>query len=174
MKLGVLSDTHDHLDDRVTEIFLGVDLILHAGDVCRPSLIAELEAVAPVTVVLGNNDSHPAWRETAVVETGGHRILVEHIVNPHRPARPLQERLLRIQPQVVVFGHTHKPFCEVVDGIVFLNPGAAGPSRFGLPRTVCLADLQDGTLSTGFVPLEPVLPGTMLPPARSCSLNRRV
>jgi len=154
MLLGLIADTHNQLDPRVEKLFAGVDLILHAGDVCRPALIAELEAIAPVTVVLGNNDSHFGWRENEVVEAEGHRILLRHIVSPARPAPDLRERLARIRPNLVVYGHTHRHALETRDGIAYLNPGSAGAPRFGLPRSVCRLHLGPGTMRAEFVDLD--------------------
>jgi putative phosphoesterase len=153
VKLGVISDTHNLLDPGVETAFAGVDHILHAGDVCRPTLIAELEAIAPVTVALGNNDTHPAWREFVLAELAGRRFLVEHIVDPHRPSQSFRARLQRLRPDVVVFGHTHRPFCQTLDGVLFLNPGSAGAPRFGLPRSVYLVDLADGRIDPRLVRL---------------------
>lgn len=153
MKIGVLSDTHDHLDPAVERLFVGVNRIVHAGDVCQASLIAILEAIAPVTVARGNNDYHLGWRETEVVEAGTHRILVEHIVNPHRPHPTFRTRLSRIQPTIVVFGHTHQPFCDRLDGVLYLNPGSAGAARGGHRRSVCLLHLEDGIARPEIVPL---------------------
>lgn len=144
MRLGVLADTHDRLDPRVASVFQGVDRILHAGDVCQPTVIAELEVVAPVTVVAGNNDYFPGWRETEVLEVGGCRILLEHIVNPHAPTSSFRIRLQRFRPDLVIFGHTHRPFNEPVEGIFYLNPGSAGAPRYGLKKSVCLLTLSDG------------------------------
>jgi putative phosphoesterase len=141
MKLGIIADTHNYLDPGLAETFTGVDHIIHAGDVCHPGIITRLESIAPVTVVRGNNDSHPGWQETEVREWCGVRILIEHIVVPQRPGGPFRDRLLRFRPAVVIFGHTHRPFCEIIDEILYLNPGSAGPTRFGLLRSVCLLHL---------------------------------
>ena len=82
MKIGLISDTHNHLDPRVPTIFAGVDHILHAGDVGLSLILNELELIAPVTAVLGNNDSHLPIPETAMVLLGGKKFLVHHIVTP--------------------------------------------------------------------------------------------
>jgi hypothetical protein len=153
VKLGLLSDTHNQLDPRIPALFAGVAHVLHAGDVCRPSLIAELESIAPVTVALGNNDTHAAWRETEVLEAAGHRLLVEHIVNPRHPSAAFRTRLARLRPHVVVFGHTHRPFEETIDGILYLNPGSAGAPRFGLPRSICLLHAGPDALRPEFIHL---------------------
>ncbi|MCC7374107.1 MAG: metallophosphoesterase family protein [Verrucomicrobiales bacterium] len=141
MKIGLIADTHNDLPPQVAAHFAGVDRILHAGDVCDPGLITRLQGIAPVTVVAGNNDFHPSWRETEVVDFANYRFLIQHIVAPHHPTPTFSVRLLKIRPQVVVFGHTHRPFSEVVDGVHYLNPGSAGQSRSGIPRSVCLVHI---------------------------------
>jgi putative phosphoesterase len=153
MTLGILSDTHNLLDRRLPEIFAGVSHILHAGDVCRPALIQALSEIAPVTVVRGNNDAHPGWREIEVREFNGHRFLLQHIVSPGRPTRSLLETLGRAQPHVVVFGHTHSPYLETHMGVLYLNPGSAGPARFGLGRSVCRLNLAETTVAPEFIHL---------------------
>ncbi len=145
MKLGLIADTHDRLDARVAGLFTGVQHILHAGDVGHPSIIAELELVAPVTVVAGNNDLYPGWRETEIRELGGHRFMLEHIVQPHGLSGAFSRRLRQAKVGFVVFGHTHRPFSQILDGIHFLNPGSAGAPRHGLPASVCLLHLDSAT-----------------------------
>lgn len=155
LTLGIVSDTHDRLDPRVETHFHGVHRILHAGDVCQPSVVARLAGIAPVTVARGNNDLHPAWRETEFVEIGTHRLLVEHIVQPDHPSPSFRTRLRVLRPTVVIFGHTHAPFCRHVDGILYLNPGSAGASRAGVPRSVVLLHLENGTPHPEFLTLGP-------------------
>ena len=138
-RIGVISDTHNFLDPKVPELFAGVDHILHAGDIGRTRLILELEQIAPVTAVLGNtDDSGLHFRQTEIVELDGRKFLIHHIVNPHAPDESLQRRLDREKPAVVVFGHTHKPFSETIGATLFFNPGYAGKSRFGMPRSVAI------------------------------------
>src|SRR5215212_7896747 len=86
-KVGVISDTHGHMDPRVKEIFeqAGVDHIIHAGDIGLPFLILDLEDIAPVTAVLGNNDAAVDYKETEIVELRGRKFLVHHIVDPKAP-----------------------------------------------------------------------------------------
>jgi putative phosphoesterase len=154
MTLGIVADTHNHLDPRLTRIFFGVEHILHAGDVCQPTLLTALRAIAPVTVVRGNNDTHPAWRETEVRDFGTCRILMEHIVNPRHLTKPFLEKLTRARPHLVVFGHTHRAYFEKHDGVFYLNPGSAGPPRFGLSRSVCRLDVDKPVLTPEFIELE--------------------
>ncbi len=138
MKIGVLSDTHNHFDPRIPELFAGVDRILHGGDIGMPWVVLELEQIAPVTAVLGNNDAGLPFRETEVLEHGGRKFLVHHIVDPRRLAPTLERRVIRENPDVVVFGHTHRRFCEMIGPILYFNPGYAGRARFGTPRSVAV------------------------------------
>lgn len=153
MKLGLISDTHGYLDPRVEKLFAGVDHILHAGDIGPDLIIAQLEAIAPVTAVLGNNDSSPCFPLTQVVALGGCKFLVHHIVAPFALRDELRERVALEQPHVVVFGHTHKPFNEVIGGIHFLNPGYAGKPRFNQARSVALLELSSKGMRPRFIEL---------------------
>ena len=138
MLLGLISDTHDFLDLRVPSLFKGVEHILHAGDIGRASIIMSLERIAPVTAVLGNTDTGLDVRETEIVELAGRKFLLHHIVDVREPHESLQRRIEREAPDVVVFGHTHKPHDETIGATRYLNPGYAGKPRFNLPRSVAL------------------------------------
>jgi putative phosphoesterase len=153
MKIGVISDTHDYLDPRVPELFDGVDHILHAGDVGMQSIILELEQIAPVTAVLGNTDMGNPLKLTETVTLGELSVLVQHIVNPRALDEKLQGRLARLRPNFVVFGHTHKAFDEVIDGIRFFNPGYAGRPKHATPRSVALWHCQGREVRTELLPL---------------------
>jgi uncharacterized protein len=136
MKIGVISDTHGYLDPKIAEIFTGVDHILHGGDIGLPWLILELEQIAPVTAVLGNTDHGLHFKETAVVLLANRKFLIHHIVDVRSPTDSIHRRIAREAPAVVVFGHTHKPFCQTIGGTLYFNPGYAGKQRFKLPRSV--------------------------------------
>ena len=138
MTIGVISDTHGHLDPRIPKLFTGVDHILHGGDIGMPWLILELEQIAPVTAVLGNNDTGLDFRETELAQIEGRKFLVHHILDPRKPAEPIQRRIIRENPDAVVFGHTHQPFQETIGRTLFFNPGYAGKPRFKLVRSVGL------------------------------------
>ena len=153
MKIGLISDTHNHLDPRVPEIFAGVDHILHAGDVGLSLILAELELIAPVTAVLGNNDSNLPIPETAVTTLDGKKFLVHHIVTPGYGPASIQARIQTEAPDVVVFGHTHKAFVQQFGPTLFFNPGYAGKQRFKLERSVALMEIRDGKISHRFVAL---------------------
>jgi len=141
MRIGVISDTHNYLDPRIPGLFAGVEHILHAGDIGLPSILLELQEVAPVTAVSGNTDD-PGFHylQTQTVELADRKFLLHHIVNPHSPDDSLQECLARERPDVVVFGHTHKPFSQIIGEILFFNPGYAGKPRFGMERSVAILE----------------------------------
>jgi putative phosphoesterase len=153
VKIGVISDTHNFLDPRIAEMFEGVEHILHAGDVGDTTIIAELEAIAPVTAVYGNTDMGLPLKETEVVELTGRKCLVHHIVNPFAPADKLKERIARARPDAVVFGHTHKKFCETVGGILFFNPGYSGKPKHGVERSVAIFHCSAKEIRAEFLPL---------------------
>ena len=147
MRLGIIADTHGLLRPEVFTLFEGVDRILHAGDIGAPDLLAELEAIAPVTAVWGNTDGFDLRaRLPEVVETRieGFDFLLVH---GHQVGVPSPEKLNRAYPaaEVIIFGHTHKPLLTVVDQVVtVMNPGGAGPRRFDLPASVGIMELEPG------------------------------
>ena len=143
MKIGVISDTHGFFDPQIPEIFEGVDHILHGGDVGSPTVLLELENIAPVTAILGNVDMGMSLKLTEVVELSGRKFLLHHIVEPRNLGDSLTETITRAGPHVVVFGHTHKPFSETINGVHFFNPGYAGKQRFNLPRSVAILWIED-------------------------------
>lgn len=154
MKIGVISDTHGHLDRQVEKIFAGVNHILHAGDIGFASIVLELEMIAPVTAVLGNcDDPQIGYPLTKVVELAQQNFLVHHIVNPWSPGDTLGQRLAREKPAAVIFGHTHKPFAETINGVFFFNPGYAGKPKFGAARSVALLHLDGAEIRPEFFPL---------------------
>ena len=139
-RVGVISDTHGKRDPAVPNAFAGVEHIVHAGDV-GSGVLSWLGAIAPVTAVRGNVDDWPADELPleATVELAGRRLLVAHIRNhlllDHEPAREGFD--------IVVTGHSHTYSEHWDDGVLYLNPGSAGPPRFGLPRSVALLNLDD-------------------------------
>jgi putative phosphoesterase len=139
MRIAVISDTHNFLDPQIPKLFAGVDHILHAGDIGAPVITVELEQIAPVTAVGGNTDDPGChYPLTKVLELAGHKFLLHHIVNPHAPTDSVRARLARERFDVVVFGHTHKPFSQIIGGTLYFNPGYAGKPRFGLERSVAV------------------------------------
>ena len=136
--IGVISDTHGLLRPEALAALQGSELIIHAGDVGRPEILDELRVVAPVVAVRGNIDKGD-WAErlpeTAVVEGGSTLIYVLHDVHQ-----------LDLNPTaagfgIVISGHSHKPGRTDRGGVMYLNPGSAGPRRFTLPITVARLDL---------------------------------
>lgn len=142
MLLGLISDTHGKFDEQIPELFRDVEHILHAGDICGNGIIAKLEQIAPVTAVLGNNDYDPQYRDLEIAELGGTKILINHIVPFNNPHAPIFDSIVRVRPDIVLYGHTHKPADETRDGIRYLNPGYAGPQRFSMRRTIATLDLS--------------------------------
>ena len=155
MKVGVISDTHGYFDPRLPELFAGVDHILHAGDVGGAFITFQLEQIAPVTAVLGNSDSPMmCLRDTEVVELDHRKYLVHHIVDhPRALVGSLRSRVAREKPDVVVFGHTHKPYCQLFDGVLYFNPGYAGTPRVGMERSVAILRWEHGNVRPQFLPL---------------------
>ncbi len=147
-RIGVISDTHGLLRPAVLEIFKDVDLILHAGDIGAATVIETLQTVAPVVAVRGNNDS-AEWAqkipETAVAEMGRTRFYVLHDL------KELHENISANQFSAVISGHSHRPSIEKHDGVVYINPGSAGPRRFKLPITVARIILKGRELQAELV-----------------------
>ena len=154
LRIGVISDTHNYFDPRIPQLFAGVEHILHGGDIGLPSIILALEQIAPVTAVAGNTDDPGfRYRLTELVGLAGRKFLVHHIVNPQSLSDPIKARIARERPDVVVFGHTHKPFCQTIGDTLFFNPGYAGKSRFGLERTAAILHCGDKKIRAEYLPL---------------------
>jgi uncharacterized protein len=151
--IGLISDTHGHWDPKVKGIFRNVDHILHAGDIGLPQIILELESIAPTTAVLGNNDFALHFRETEIVHLSGRKYLVHHIVDPKNRSTSIHERIAGEKADVVVFGHTHKPFCQEMGQTLFVNPGYAGKPRFALSRSVAILRCTEEKITAQFFPL---------------------
>ncbi|MBZ5617546.1 MAG: metallophosphatase family protein [Acidobacteriia bacterium] len=148
--VGLISDTHGLIREEALHALRGSDLIIHAGDVGKPEIIEALRAIAPVVVVKGNID-RGAWAEalpaTAVAEAGPAILYVLHDVHE-----------LDLDPvaagfHVVVSGHSHQPGCTERSGILYINPGSAGPRRFRLPVTVARLDLRPVPWKIDFIDL---------------------
>ena len=135
-RIGVIADTHGLVHARVTEVFAGVEHIIHAGDIGGEHVLAALRVVAPITSVDGNNDD-ATGEEIARVELGGLRVLLTHILpRPRKPAPRVIASLKRQPADFVIFGHSHLPHHEALDEVVYFNPASAGPRRFDLPVSV--------------------------------------
>jgi len=145
--VGVISDTHGLLRPEIPKIFKNVDLILHAGDIGSPEILHALRKIAPTISVRGNNDTGE-WAkgvpELKTVQVEDVSILVLH------DRKELPDNRSR-QVQVVVTGHSHRPSIERSDGILFLNPGSAGPRRFSLPISVARLKIDGSSASARLV-----------------------
>jgi putative phosphoesterase len=153
MKIGVISDTHNFLDPKIHELFAGVGHILHAGDIGNSTIIYELEEIAPVTAVYGNTDMNLPFRETEVIKLAAHKFLIHHIINPHMPGERVLERIARELPDVIVFGHTHKRFCETLGGILFFNPGYSGKPKLNMERSAAILHCDEKEIRAEFLTL---------------------
>lgn len=149
-RVGLISDTHGLLRPEAVEALQGSQLIVHAGDVGKPEILETLRRIAPVVAVRGNVDT-AQWAQslplTAVAEAGTALIYVLHDVNA-----------LDLNPQtagfhVVVSGHSHKPGKTEREGVLYINPGSAGPRRFQLPVTVARLDVGETPYAVEFVEL---------------------
>jgi putative phosphoesterase len=152
--IGVVSDTHGYYDAALDDLLAGAEHIVHAGDIGTLEVLARLRAIAPVTAVLGNTDL-PFWEDDlpweAEVVALDQRILVCHIgtslMGRHDPVAEGFD--------LVVSGHSHKAAVEWREDTLFLNPGAAGKARFGLPRTLAVVTVgTDGRPEPRIVPLD--------------------
>jgi putative phosphoesterase len=148
--LGVISDTHGLLRPEALEALEGADFIIHAGDICDPEILDQLKAIAPVTAVRGNMD-WGGWTqhlpETEILEVGAAAIYVLHDLDD-----------LDLNPEgagfaAVVYGHTHVPEIRWTRGVLFLNPGSAGPVRGTKPVSLALVEVGEGGLEPRIVEL---------------------
>jgi uncharacterized protein len=149
--VGIISDTHGQLRPQAVAALAGVAQIIHAGDVGDPAILDELRQIAPVTAVRGNVDRE-AWAaalpETAVVEAGELLLYVLH-----------DREQLDLNPaaagfRAVIFGHSHRPLVEERQGVLYLNPGSAGPRRFHLPVSVARLKIEGAHIEAEIVALE--------------------
>jgi uncharacterized protein len=158
VRIGVISDTHGLVRPEALSALRGSDHLLHAGDIGGEEVLGALAELAPLTAVAGNVDGFHCGNagETARVVLDGVRFLLTHILD--RPRRPRPEVLaeLRREPaDVVVFGHSHLPHDEVLDGVRYFNPASAGPRRFSLPVSVGILEVRRGrVVSSRFVALD--------------------
>lgn len=140
MRIGIIADTHGLLRPEAVEALRGVDAIVHAGDVGGAHVLDGLRALAPVTYVEGNNDDGDGT-DIVRVTIGGLRILLTHILpRPHKPDRRVLDSLRASPADVVIFGHSHLPHDEVIDGVRYFNPASAGPRRFDYPASIGIID----------------------------------
>ena len=143
LRIGIISDTHGLLRPEAEKRLAGADHIIHGGDIGRPDILTALRRIAPVTAIRGNIDTSDWAREypdTELVQLGGRSIFVLHDL-----------KKLHIDPVAghidgIVSGHSHKPMIETVDGVLYLNPGSAGPQRFRLPITLATLEIRPSGL----------------------------
>ena len=156
LTIGLISDTHGLLRPEALAALDGSDVIIHAGDIGNPSVLAGLAQLAPVTAIRGNVD-HGAWTsglpQTEVLECGGALIYIVHNLSE-----------LDLDPaaagfQAVVSGHSHSPRIHEKDGVLFVNPGSAGPRRFSLPIAVGTLTVTEGQVTGALIELDCVKPG---------------
>jgi len=149
--VGVISDTHGLVRPQALDALRGCEMILHAGDIGSPTVLPALAAVAPVTAIRGNND-RDGWARrlpaTVTVEVHGARLYVLHDLHD-----------IGLDPRAagfaaVIAGHSHKPSVAARDGVLFVNPGSAGPRRFTLPVAVARLHVRAGRVTGEVVVLE--------------------
>ncbi|HEY2749383.1 MAG TPA: metallophosphoesterase family protein [Polyangia bacterium] len=145
MRVGVISDTHGLVRPEALAALAGSELIVHAGDVGGPEVLDALAAIAPVRAVRGNNDKG-AWAarlpQSELIEVGAHGLYVIHDVKE-----------LDLDPAAagfaaVIAGHSHRPRNDIIDGVLYFNPGSAGPRRFSLPISIGRIDAGRDLLAT--------------------------
>ena len=149
--IGVISDTHGLLRPEAIEALRGSEHIIHAGDVGDPSILEKLREIAPVTAVRGNVDGGIWGRTlplTTVLQVSGVSIYVLHILDD-----------LDLKPEAagfaaVIYGHSHKPHTETKNGVLYFNPGSAGPKRFSRPISLGLLTIENGKLEAGLLELK--------------------
>ncbi len=150
MIVGVISDTHGLLRPQALAALRGAQHIIHAGDIGAPEIIPALQQIAPVTAIRGNVD-HESWTrrfaETEVVELEGLSFYVIH----DRNALDLNPRAAGFA--AVISGHSHQPRQEMKDGVLYFNPGSAGPRRFRLPISVGALEIVDGKITAKIIEL---------------------
>jgi len=150
LRVGLISDTHGLLRPQAVDFLRGSDLIVHGGDICDGAILTALAAIAPVIAVRGNND-HGAWaeplRESELFQVGGAFVYAIHDV----AAIDIDPRAAGVQ--VVVSGHSHRPSVRHDDGVLYVNPGSAGPRRFKLPISVAELVIDEGEVRARLVEL---------------------
>lgn len=147
-RVGLISDTHGLVRPSALASLAGCDRILHAGDICDPDVLAALATIAPVLAVRGNNDIGDwadALDDEAIVEIDGVRIAMIHDLARHDASRG--------DVRVVVSGHSHKPLVTERGGVLYVNPGSAGPRRFSLPISMGVLRIARGTCTAEVVTL---------------------
>lgn len=155
--IGVIADTHGLFDQAIIAHFTGVAAILHAGDFGNPDVILQLLQIAPVVAVSGNVDGfeESGFPRSRVIRRAGVTIGIRHILFERGKLTPeAKEWLDKEQPNICVFGHSHRPTIEQYGGTILLNPGSAGPRRFSLPRGVGVLTIDEGRITPQLIRLK--------------------
>jgi putative phosphoesterase len=150
-RIGLIADTHGLLRASALKALAGVDAIIHAGDIDTPEIISSLKQIAPVFAVRGNMDKPYGPRplpKYEIVEIDGISIYVCHDLDR-----------LDLDPaaagfQLVVFGHSHRAEIRYKEGVLYINPGSAGPKRLTLPISVGMLEIKDGAVTPGIIELK--------------------
>jgi uncharacterized protein len=149
--IGIISDTHGLVRPEVIETLRGAELIIHAGDIGNADVLNTLETIAPVVAVRGNND-HGSWAEripfTNVVEYRSCFLYVVHELD-HLDLDPVASEMA-----AVIYGHSHRASAEMRRGVLYLNPGSAGPRRFTLPIAVARLHMTAAGLTPEIIEIE--------------------
>ena len=146
--IGAISDTHGLVRPEARAALSGVDYLVHAGDIGKPEVLEGLSEIAPLTVIRGNVDKWASGLpDTEVLEVAGRHLYVLHSIHD-----------LDLDPKaagfdVVISGHSHKPSVSEEDGVLYLNPGSAGPRRFTLPIAVAKLYVSDSSVSAEIIEL---------------------
>lgn len=151
IRIGVISDTHGLLRPEALDALQGSELILHAGDIGKPEILDALSHIAPVRAIRGNNDDQE-WAshlpECEIITVDDVQVYMLHDV------KQMKIDPVRAGHDVVISGHSHKPMVEERDGVLFLNPGSAGPRRFKLPVSIATLKVDGEQVSAEIIELE--------------------
>lgn len=149
--IGLIADTHGLLRDEALTLLAGSDRIIHAGDIGNPAILERLSLIAPVDAIRGNNDDAP-WaaelHETLTLCIAGIELHVVHSLAD----MALDPTALGIR--AVIAGHSHRPSVAVRDGVLYVNPGSAGPRRFKLPLTVAKMHIRGEDIDAVILPID--------------------
>lgn len=157
IRIGVIADTHGLYDEAVEKHFAGATEILHAGDIGGRNVVERLRKIAPVTAVSGNVDAYEqsGFPRQVTIRRGGVKIAVHHVLyEKGKLTQEAQAWLDREQPDVCVFGHSHRPSIEQYGPTILFNPGSAGPKRFSLPRGIGLLIVENKKVALRLITLK--------------------
>lgn len=151
IEIGVISDTHNLLRSEATTALQGSDLIIHAGDIGSLQILENLKKIAPIVVVRGNNDKESWAEEIPIFEIIKLNDISIYVIHDIKDANI---NTLKEEVKIIISGHSHKPSINERDGIIYLNPGSAGPRRFKLPVTVAKIKILDTNIKAEIIELE--------------------